>query len=289
MTASLMQSGFIAAQYLAPQHLLSRTAGLIADSTSEPVKSRLIHWFIRRYGVDMAEAVEPEPDAYDSFNAFFTRALKPGARPLSGGESTVIAPADGVLSQHGRIQRGRLIQAKGQSFSAAELTCEPEDQIQPFEQGLFATIYLAPRDYHRVHMPLAGTLEKMTFIPGRLFSVNPATAASVPRLFARNERVVAWFRTHWGPMAVVLVGAMIVAGIETVWAGRVARGGNRRRVLNYSSAGNKTISLERGDEMGRFHLGSTVIVLLPRGRFEPDPSLAFSRTMRLGNALASGS
>ena len=289
MTSPSMQLGFMAAQRLAPQHLLSRTAGLVANTSSEPVKNRLIQWFIRRYGVDMSEAVEPDPRAYASFNAFFTRALRSGTRPLEGDQHTAIAPADGVLSQYGRMRRGRLVQAKGQSFSAAELTAESEETIQGLANGLFATIYLAPRDYHRVHMPVSGTLEKMTFIPGRLFSVNPVTAARVPRLFARNERVVAWFRTDWGPLAVVLVGAMIVAGIETVWAGPVAPSGNRPRTLHYSSTGNKAIHLERGDELGRFHLGSTVILLLPREKFSPVADLACGQTLRMGNALAKGS
>jgi phosphatidylserine decarboxylase len=286
MSHDLTDSAFVAAQHLAPQHLMSRAAGSLANTTNPAIKRRFINWFITRYGVDMNEALEPDPEAYPNFNAFFTRALKDGARPLSGGEGTVISPADGTLSQCGEIRRGRLFQAKGQTFSAAELTGEAEPTLEPFEQGLFATIYLSPRDYHRVHMPLTGTLEKMTFIPGRLFSVNPVTTEKVPRLFARNERVVAWFRTEWGPMAVVLVGAMIVAGIETVWAGPVAPAGRRVWSQDYPANGSKALTLERGQEMGRFHLGSTVIVMLPRGCFGPESDLESGQDLRMGNTLA---
>lgn len=286
MSKNLTESAFVAAQHLVPQHLLSRGAGLLANTTNPAIKSRFIHWFIKRYGVDMNEALEPDPDAYPNFNAFFTRALKDGARPLSGNIRTVLSPADGTLSQCEWIRRGRLFQAKGQTFSAAELTGEAEATLEPFEQGLFATIYLSPKDYHRVHMPLSGTLEKMTYIPGRLFSVNPVTTENVPRLFARNERVVAWFRTQWGPMVVVLVGAMIVAGIETVWAGPVAPGGRRVWRRNYPAEGTGAVALERGEEMGRFHLGSTAIVMLPRGCFNASPDLAPGQNLRMGNALA---
>ena len=286
MSRDLTDSAFVAAQHLAPQHLFSRAAGAVANTTNPAIRRRFINWFIARYGVDMAEALEPDPEAYPNFNAFFTRALKPDARPISGDEGTAVSPADGTLSQCEWIRRGRLFQAKGQTFSAAELTGEAEPTVEPFEQGLFATIYLSPRNYHRVHMPLTGTLEKMTFIPGRLFSVNPVTTEKVPRLFARNERVVAWFRTQWGPMVVVLVGAMIVAGIETVWAGPVAPGGRRLWSQSYTTEGTGALTLERGQEMGRFHLGSTAIVMLPRGCFGPAPELSPGQTLRMGNALA---
>lgn len=286
MSRNLTDSAFVTAQHLAPQHLLSRAAGALANTTNPAIRRRFINWFIARYGVDMNEALDPDPEAYPTFNAFFTRPLKADARPLSGDDDTAISPADGTLSQCGPIRRGRLFQAKGQTFSAAELTGEAEPTLEPFEQGLFATIYLSPRDYHRFHMPLTGTLEKMTFIPGRLFSVNPVTTENVPRLFARNERVVAWFRTEWGPMVVVLVGAMIVAGIETVWAGPVAPAGRRMWSQDYPVTGSKAMTLERGQEMGRFHLGSTVIVMLPRGRFAQETDLTAGQSLRMGNALA---
>ncbi len=280
MMRSLIDSGFIAAQHLAPQHALSRLAGRVADSRNPAVSQRLINGFIRRYGVDMSEAAEPDPTAYASFNDFFTRALHEGARPLAGDDRTLVCPADGALSQSGTINRGRLFQAKGQSFSAAELTAQPESELAAFEQGRFATIYLSPKDYHRVHMPVAGTLEQTTSIPGRLFSVNPVTTRNVPRLFARNERLVAWFRTEFGPVAVVMVGAMIVAGIETVWGGRVPPGGRAVRHTMHDGP-----DLERGAEMGRFHLGSTVILMLPRGAFEPAVELRSEQPLRLGEAL----
>lgn len=280
MIRSLIDSGFITAQHLAPQHALSRLAGRVADSRNPALSQRLINGFIRRYGVDMSEAAEPDPAAYARFNDFFTRALHDGTRPMDGDDRTLVCPADGALSQSATINRGRLFQAKGQSFSAAELTAQPESELAAFEQGRFATIYLSPKDYHRVHMPLAGTLEQTATIPGRLFSVNPVTTRNVPRLFARNERLVAWFRTEFGPMAVVMVGAMIVAGIETVWGGRVPPGGRDVRHDMHDGP-----HLARGAEMGRFHLGSTVILLLPRGAFDPAGELMPEQPVRLGEAL----
>ena len=273
---------FILSQYLAPQLTVSRLAGKLANSERVPavLKNRFVNWFIKRYGVDMNEALDPDPEAYPNFNAFFTRPLKADARPLSGDTGTVLSPADGTLSQCDWIRRGRLFQAKGQTFSAAELTGEAEPTLEPFEQGLFATIYLSPKDYHRVHMPLGGILEQTTAIPGRLFSVNPVTARNVPRLFARNERLVAWFRTEFGPMAVVMVGAMIVAGIETVWGARVPPGG--QAVTHETHDGPH---LGHGAEMGRFYLGSTVILMLPRGAFEPERNLQPDQTLRMGEPL----
>ncbi len=281
----MMDSLFVLGQHLAPQHLISRTAGLVANSANPRIRDPFIRWFIQRYGVDMSEAQEPDPAGYQSFNHFFTRALKPGARPLEGDDGTLISPADGAISQLGEIRRGRVFQAKGQSFSLSELTAEPDRTLADFQGGAFATVYLSPKDYHRVHMPLAGTLERMTFIPGRLFSVNPVTAERVPRLFARNERIVAWFRTEYGPVAVVLVGAMVVASIETVWAGRVAPAGNRKARYEYPVTGDRALSLARGAEMGRFALGSTVIVALPRGSVEWNAELGAASPLRMGQKL----
>ncbi|XOZ34991.1 archaetidylserine decarboxylase [Halomonadaceae bacterium KBTZ08] len=280
MIRPLINTGFISAQHLTPQHALSRLAGRIADSRHPALRRRLINGFIRRYGVDMSEAAQPDPEAYTNFNDFFTRALHATARPIEGDEHTLACPADGAISQSGTIQRGRLFQAKGQSFSAAELTAQPESDLSAFEQGRFATIYLSPKDYHRVHMPLAGTLEATTSIPGRLFSVNPVTTRNVPRLFARNERLVAWFRTDVGPMAVIMVGAMIVAGIETVWGGRMSPG--RHSIRHESHNGPH---LERGAEMGRFFLGSTVILMLPRDTVEPIGQLAPDQPVRMGEPV----
>ena len=209
-----MSKLFVLVQYLLPQHLLSRVTGRFA--TGRFGKNLVIRWFIRRYGVDLSEAELDAPQAYDSFNAFFTRELKPGLRPLAGGRETLVSPVDGTISQLGQVSDDRVFQAKGQSFSLTELLGGDAERAKPFEGGEFATIYLAPHDYHRIHMPLAGKLQEMAYVPGRLFSVNPVTAEAVPRLFARNERVVAIFDTDAGPMAMVLVGAMIGVAILRV-------------------------------------------------------------------------
>src|SRR5690606_24991155 len=216
-----MQWLFIVFQYLVPQHLLSRLVGKIAASELPWIKNPFIDWFSRRYQVDMSEAADPEPRNYPSFNAFFTRALKAGARPLDSDPDSIVSPADGAISQLGAIEAGRIFQAKGQTYTTAELLGDT-DMAALFDGGVFATVYLSPRDYHRVHMPVSGRLLRTLYVPGDLFSVNQTTAENVPRLFARNERLVCLFDTECGPMAVVLVGAMIVAGIDTVWAGQVA-------------------------------------------------------------------
>ena len=249
---------FICSQYLLPHHLLSRLIGFAADCRATWFKDRLIAWFARRYQVDMREAQVEE--AYEHFNAFFTRALKDGARPLAQEPGAVLCPADGAISQLGPIEHGRIFQAKGHSYSLAELLGGDAELAAPFMGGDFATVYLSP-DYHRVHMPLAGTLREMVYVPGRLFSVNQTTAENVPELFARNERVVCLFDTERGPMAVVLVGAMIVASIETVWAGLVTPPKRELKTFRYDEAARAPIRLEKGAELGRFKLGSTAIVL----------------------------
>ena len=200
---------FLASQYLAPHHLVSRFFGVASDCREPAVKNWMISRFVRKYGVDMREAQQEDALAYDCFNDFFTRALKPDARPLDEEPGGVLCPADGAISQMGAIEHGRIFQAKGHSYGLADLLGGDTDRAAPFQGGEFATIYLSPKDYHRVHMPVAGTLREMIHVPGRLFSVNPLTARNVPRLFARNERVVCIFDTEHGPMAVVLVGAMI--------------------------------------------------------------------------------
>ncbi|MDO8268539.1 MAG: archaetidylserine decarboxylase [Moraxellaceae bacterium] len=252
-------------QYFVPQHLLSRAVGWLAESRSPLIKNTFIDFFARRYQVDMSEAVEENPLAYENFNAFFTRALKPGARPVDANPASIVCPADGAISQLGPIQGDIVFQAKGHYYSLCELLGGDRERAKAFEGGQFATVYLSPKDYHRVHMPLTGTLREMVFVPGDLFSVNTRTAENVPRLFARNERVVAIFDTEVGPMAVVLVGAMIVASIETVWAGVVAPVKPGVRVTNYSTTPREPIVLEKGAEIGRFRLGSTAIVV-----FGPD-------------------
>ncbi|MBL3555046.1 MULTISPECIES: archaetidylserine decarboxylase [Marinobacter] len=276
---------FVTGQYVAPQLSISRLAGRLADNESVPaLKNRVVNWFIGRYGVDMSEALESEADAYPSFNAFFTRALKPGQRPIADGESVIVSPSDGTISQLGCINDGRVFQAKGQSFSLNELLGGDQQRASAFTDGEFATIYLAPRDYHRVHMPLAGTLREMIYVPGKLFSVNPVTAEKVPNLFARNERVVCIFDTAAGPMAFVLVGAMVVGSVETTWAGIVAPGKRRVDVTHYD--GLKTpIRFDKGEEMGRFRLGSTVIMVMPKGSVSWNSDQVAGGRVRMGEAF----
>jgi phosphatidylserine decarboxylase len=276
---------FILSQYLIPQHLLSRLVAKLADSEMPLIKNTFIEWFVRRYNVDMSEAAEPEPRNYPSFNAFFTRPLRAGARTVDMSPHTIACPADGAVSQAGSIENGRLFQAKGQWFSAQELLGGDATLAAEFAEGTFATVYLAPRDYHRVHMPVTGTLRQMIYVPGDLFSVNQTTAENVPRLFARNERLVCIFDTPCGPMAQVLVGAMIVAGIETVWSGQVAP--LRRTVItqHYDRAPG-TVQLDKGAEMGRFKLGSTVIMLFAKDAIRWSETLvAGSGPLRMGQPI----
>lgn len=273
---------FIYLQYLLPQHLLSRAAGCLADCTWSWVKNPFITWFVKRYQVDMRQAVEPDPTAYACFNDFFTRALTPDARPLDSEPNSVLSPADGVISQLGAIEHGRIFQAKGQNYSVQELVGGNMEHAELFQGGQFATVYLSPRDYHRVHMPLGGTLREMIYVPGDLFSVNRITAENVPRLFSRNERVVCIFDTPAGPMGLVLVGAMIVASVETVWAGLVAPHRRRISARNYNEV---APSLERGAEMGRFKLGSTVIVLFGPGKADWDNGLGAGDFVQMGQKL----
>lgn len=274
---------FVVFQYLVPQHLLSRLVGKLAASEVPWIKNPFIDWFRQRYGINMNEAADPEPRNYPSFNAFFTRALKPGARPIDTSPASVVSPADGAISQLGRIEGGRIFQAKGQSYTAAELLGDAE-LAQTFADGVFATIYLSPRDYHRVHMPVAGRLLRTLYVPGDLFSVNQTTAENVPRLFARNERLVCVFETEFGPMALVLVGAMIVAGIDTVWAGQVAPPPRQIVAADFAQAP-APVHLEKGAEMGRFKLGSTAIVLFPKDTVRWRDDLDANSPLRMGECI----
>lgn len=275
-----MSSVFIRAQYLAPQHGLSKIAGRLADSRTPWLKNRLIRRFIDAYDVDMGEAAEPA-SAYPTFNAFFTRALKSGARPLADAAQFVLSPADGAVSQLGAVNGGRIVQAKGRDYSVAELLGGDTADAARFEGGRFLTIYLSPKDYHRVHMPAAGTLQRTRYVPGDLFSVNAVTADGVERLFARNERLACLFDGELGQFASVMVGAMIVAGIETVWGGRVQPHG--RKVIEHPGG---DLHLSAGDEMGRFYLGSTVVLLFEPGKIEWQSDLQPGSTLRMGQAIA---
>lgn len=279
---TMNQKLFAAVQYLVPQHALSRAAGWLANSEIEWIKNTFTGWFAKRYQVNMMEAVEENPLAYKSFNEFFTRALKPGARDICGGVKDIACPADGAISQLGDIEYGRIFQAKGQDYSLTELLGGNAELAHDFVGGKFATVYLSPKDYHRVHMPLAGTLRTMIHVPGELFSVNEATANHVPRLFSRNERAVTIFDTSAGPMAVVLVGAMIVASIETPWAGQVTPIGGQIREWHYPQT---EVKLKKGEEMGRFKLGSTAIVLFGPDVADWDEALNAGSATRMGEKM----
>lgn len=274
---------FVKLQHWAPQHAISRAAGWLASTNIAPIKNTFIKWFVKRYQVDMSLALEEDPLAYESFNAFFTRALKPDARPIHNHPQSIVCPADGAISQIGKIQEGRIFQAKGQSYSVLELLGGEEDLAAQFIDGSFATVYLSPRDYHRVHMPYGGKLRAMVSIPGELFSVNTATANKVPRLFARNERAAAIFDTDIGPMAVVLVGAMIVAGIETVWDGQIAPFASREVATSLYPYQN--IKLKKGDEMGRFKLGSTAIILFAKDKVEWSKKYTAGAPTKMGEII----
>ncbi|WP_177323599.1 archaetidylserine decarboxylase [Pseudomonas sp. URMO17WK12:I4] len=276
---------FILSQHLIPHHLLSRLIGCAAECRAAWFKNRLIGWFAKQYQVDMSEAQVEDLNAYEHFNAFFTRALKDGARPLDNTPGAVLCPADGAISQLGRIEHGRVFQAKGHSYSVTELLGGDSERAAAFMGGDFATVYLSPKDYHRVHMPLAGTLREMIYVPGRLFSVNQTTAENVPELFARNERVVCLFDTERGPMAVVLVGAMIVASIETVWAGLITPPKRELKTVRYDEAARGPISLEKGAELGRFKLGSTAIVLFGPEQVKWAEELGANSPVRMGQLL----
>lgn len=276
---------FVFSQYLTPQHLLSRGAGKLAECQVPSIKNNVISWFIKKYGVDMSEAAIQDPHAFAHFNDFFTRELKEGAREVEQDDKIVVSPVDGAISQLGQINQGQIFQAKGQSYSVVELLGGDATRAEPFMGGNFSTIYLSPKDYHRIHMPVTGTLKEMVYVPGKLFSVNPVTTEKVPRLFARNERVVAIFETELGPMAMVLVGAMIVASIETVWAGLVAPLRRHIKTTQYGSD-LEDITIEKGAEMGRFKLGSTVVLCFPPNTTEFIESLQAESVVRMGQAFA---
>ena len=272
---------FITFQHIVPQHLLSRGVGRLAASENTFVKNTFIKNFAAKYQVNMAEALEENPLAYKSFNDFFTRVLKPNARPIAADSKAIISPADGAISQIGAITADKIFQAKGHDYSVTTLLGGDEQRAAAFIGGQFATVYLSPKDYHRVHMPFTGKLTQMIYVPGDLFSVNTTTAENVPNLFARNERVVCLFDTEVGQMAVVLVGAMIVAGIATAWAGNLAPQGKNIVVTNYDGS----IILKKGDELGRFYLGSTAIVLFGANVMQWRDGLSATNPVRMGEAM----
>ncbi len=269
-------------QYLLPKQLLTQLAGKLAGAELGGLTTALIRRFIARYNVNMAEAANPDPASYKSFNEFFTRPLRDGVRLPANAD--FLCPVDGAISQFGPIERDQIFQAKGHSYSTTALLGGDRELAAPFENGSFATIYLSPRDYHRIHMPCDGRLSRMIHVPGALFSVNPTTARGVPGLFARNERVVCLFDTAAGPFALVLVGATIVGSMATAWHGVV----NPPRpgvVREWRYDGENSVLLKKSDEMGRFLLGSTVVLLWPKNTLEFDPSWAPAKAVRLGEAL----
>jgi phosphatidylserine decarboxylase len=269
-------------QYFFPKQALTTLAGKFANARMGRFTTALIRWFVDHYGVDMKEAANPDIESYATFNEFFTRALRPGVRPLA--QADYVCPVDGSISQFGAIDDDQILQAKSHNYSIAALVGGDGELAARFQHGSFATLYLSPRDYHRVHMPCDGRLTRMIFVPGSLFSVNPATVLGVPNLFARNERAVCVFETEQGPFVLTLVGATIVGSIETVWHDVVnPPGGRKVQEWHYRP---QDWTFKKGDEMGRFSLGSTIVMLFPRERLRFNPEWAPARQVRLGEMMA---
>ncbi len=274
-------------QKYAPKHAITRIVGKLAAAELNGLTTAIIKFFIKQYKIDMNEALHSDPTHFKTFNDFFVRELQQDVRPVVEGNDIITHPADARVSQFGDIKDGRLIQAKNHSFSAQELLGGDIELYEEFEDGHFATLYLSPSDYHRVHMPCDGVLRKMIYVPGDLYSVNPLTAENVPNLFARNERVVCIFDTEFGPMAQILVGATIVGSIELVWSGTVTPpAGNTIHSWDYPAQGTTAVILKKGQEMGRFKLGSTVINLFARGSIKFDDSVSNDVKTVLGTAYA---
>jgi phosphatidylserine decarboxylase len=272
---------FVLSQYVLPKQALTQGAGLLAGLRGGAATTRFIRWFVGRYGVNMSEAANPDIASYPSFNDFFSRPLKPGARPLA--QVDLVSPVDGAISQYGPIRRDQIFQAKGHDYSTTALVGGDAQLAARFEDGHFATLYLSPKDYHRIHMPCDGRLARMIYVPGDLFSVNPATARGVPGLFARNERVVCVFETAHGPFVLTLVGATIVGSMATVWHGLVNPPRSKQvREWRYDD---QAIALKQGDEMGRFLLGSTVVMLWPKGPLNFNPAWAPGKGIRMGEVM----
>ncbi len=274
---------FVLSQYLLPKQALTALAGRLANLRGGGATTAFIKWFAGKYGVNMAEAANPDFSAYPTFNEFFTRPLKAGARPLA--DKALVCPVDGAISQLGAIKKDQIFQAKGHHYSTRALVGGDAKLAAEFEDGTFATIYLSPKDYHRIHMPCDGRLTRMIYVPGDLFSVNPATARGVPGLFARNERVVCVFETATGPFVLTLVGATIVGSMATVWHGVVNP--PRTRHVREWCYDDQNIVLKKGDEMGRFLLGSTVVLLFPKeGHVQFNPAWEAARPVRMGEAMS---
>lgn len=273
---------FILLQHILPKHALSALMHKLARCKTPWVKNAIIKTIIKQFNVDMSEAAEPNPEAYETFNAFFTRKLRDDVRPLEDGSTTVACPVDGAISQIGYIENGEVFQAKGKSFNLSALLGN-DALSSEFEDGQFTTIYLSPKDYHRIHFPIDGTLKKMVHVPGELFSVNQTTAEGIDELFARNERVIAFFDTPAGPMAMVMVGAIFVSSIETVWYGEVTP--PRHNQIRSWVYNDESFTYKKNDEMARFNMGSTVVLLYGRDNVAWAEDLAAGDTVRLGQVI----
>ncbi len=270
---------------LLPKYLLTRVAGFFAGKELGSITTFAINQFISHYNIDMKEALKENPEGYLTFNEFFTRELKPGIRPLAGGAETIVSPVDGVVAEYGKINWGRLIAAKGQDYSLRELLGGDDELAQEFQDGAFETIYLSPANYHRIHMSTTGTIERMIYVPGKYYSVNPVYVKNIDNLFAKNERVVCIFRTPKGPMAMILVGATIVGSMSVSWHGTVTPGIKRiPYVFNYDESQQKTY--EKGQEMGMFFLGSTVITIFPKDTVNLNEEQKSGNPIKLGEKIA---
>lgn len=270
-------------QYLLPHALLSSLMYKLTRSELKPWKNNFIRWFIKQYKVDLSEALIEDPEQFPHFNAFFTRALKPEARPMACSANTLICPVDGAISQIGDIEADKVFQAKGRDYDLQRLLAGNLDWCESFRDGKFATIYLSPKDYHRIHMPQTATVTALSYVPGRLFSVSPATTRVIPALFARNERLLIHFHTAFGEMMLIMVGAIFVAGMETVFTGEITPPHNAP-LAQYSYRG-KNLVLQQGDELGRFNMGSTVILLFQKDAINWLPELEPGQSVKLGEVL----
>lgn len=277
----------IALQYCIAQRSFSRFLGWLASLQADVFTTAVINWFIKKYKVNMEEALHSDPRQFNTFNEFFTRKLKPSIRPITQDINSIVFPADGTISQLGHIEEGRIIQAKGHLFSVQDLLGGDSSLAEKFHEGNYATTYLSPGDYHRVHMPCDGTLRKVIYVPGDLFSVNPLTAKHVPNLFARNERVICIFDTDFGIMAQILIGAIIVGSIELAWTENIIpTHGHKLRSWNYPTDGNPAIKLIKGEEMGKFKFGSTVINLFTKDSIFFNDSIQTNAIARFGSPFA---
>lgn len=284
MLKQIIDTTFIILQFLLPKHLLSRLVAHLAESKIGWLKNILIRLAIDVFGINMSEAISENPEDYASFNDFFTRELRPGIRPIEKAKNILCSPCDGLISQSGPILNSKLIQAKGHDYQLIDLLAGKKSLSNQFENGQFATIYLSPKDYHRIHMPCDGELSSSIYVPGELFSVNKVTANNIDRLFARNERLINIFQTDKGPVAVILVGAMLVAGIETVWGGQIAP--PKEAISTFESSIPEKVKLLKGEELGRFKFGSTVILLFPEGMSEWEDYISPDLSIKMGESIA---